>query len=224
MMNKRIDGDDMKDEYPFGDDAFINIPVARQHSLYLSGPILGPEHYTKWFHLMRHCSENDVIMLHINSQGGDAATAIQFMRAMTDSPATIIASVEGNCMSAATMIFLTADLFQVSEHSMFMFHNYSGFSYGKGGEMFDSITHERKWSKNMLEGCYRDFLTQAEIDAMLDGKDIWMDADEATERLMKRAELREAEEQQEEEPEELPEVEAKPVRSRKPAVKKPVKV
>lgn len=183
-----------KEEVVIGlENAFINIPVARQHSFYLSGPILGPEHYIKWFHLMRHAGEDDVIMLHINSPGGDASTAIQFMRVMAECQATVVASVEGNCMSAATMIFLFADMFQVSEHSMFMFHNYSGFSYGKGGEMFDSITHERKWSKAMLEGTYRDFLTKEEIDAMLDGKDIWMDAEEATERLLKRDEMRKKE-------------------------------
>jgi hypothetical protein len=40
-------------------------------------------------------------------------------------------------MSAATMIFLCADTYEVSEHSMFMFHNYSSATFGKGGEMFD---------------------------------------------------------------------------------------
>lgn len=197
-MNTRMSDEDIKEEVGAMDDTFLNIPIARQHSLYLSGPILEPQNYTKWFHLMRHCSEHDVIMLHINSQGGDASTAIQFMRAMVDCQGTVIASVEGNCMSAATMIFLSADVFQVSEHSMFMFHNYSGFSYGKGGEMFDSITHERKWSKGLLESCYKDFLTQDEINSMLDGKDIWMDADEAADRLVKRAELREKQEEEEE--------------------------
>lgn len=218
-MNTRVmDSDDDKEDVVCTmDDTFLNIPVARQHSLYLCGPILEPQNYTKWFHLLRHCSENDVIMLHINSPGGDASTAIQFMRAMMDCQATIVASVEGNCMSAATMIFLAADLFQVSEHSMFMFHNYSGFSYGKGGEMFDSITHERRWSKGLLEGCYKDFLTPEEIGSMLDGKDIWMDADEATARLIKRAEIREKQEEQEEK------AAAKPARkapAKRPARKK----
>lgn len=218
MSNQVNDDDSIKDDILVDSDAFINIPIARQHSLYLCGPILEPQHYTKWFHLLRHCSEHDVVMLHINSQGGDASTAIQFIRAMTDCAGTVIASVEGNCMSAATMIFLAADLFQVSEHSMFMFHNYSGFSYGKGGEMFDSITHERKWSKGLLEGCYKDFLTDAEISSMLDGKDIWMDADEATTRLVSRAELREKQ-AEEAEAEQQIEVEA-PVPKRAAPAKK----
>lgn len=174
------------------DNAFVNIPVARQHTFYISGPILGPEHYAKWFHIMRHTSKDDVVIFHINSTGEDAASAIQFMRAMADCAATVVASVEGNCMSAATLIFLSADVFQVSEHSMFMFHNYSGLSIGKGNEMFDSISHERKWSRKLLQQSYEDFLSPAEIDSILDGKDIWMDADEAIERLNARAEASKA--------------------------------
>lgn len=165
-------------------------PMAYHHSLYLTGAIVEAQQYVNWFHLLRHCGEDDVITLHINSEGGDAFTSIQLIRAMADCKGTLIASVEGRCMSAATLIFLTADQFVLSDHSVFMFHNYSGASFGKGGEMFDSITHERAWSRRLMETCYRDFLTQEEINAMMDGKDFWMDADQVVERLTKRAEIR----------------------------------
>lgn len=86
-------------------------------------------------------------------------------------------------MSAATMIFLCADGFEVSEHSMFMFHNYSGGTIGKGGEMYDNIMHERKWSEKLLRGVYTDFLTSDEIESILNNKDIWMDGEEVVKRL-----------------------------------------
>jgi ATP-dependent protease ClpP protease subunit len=169
-------------------NAFLNIPIARQHSFYLSGPILSPEHYSKWFHVIRNASENDVVILHINSPGGDVATAIQFMRVIAETPATVVASAEGNCMSAAAMIFLAADSHQISEHSCFMFHNYSGISVGKGGEMYDNIIFERKWSERMLRSIYADFLTDDEIEAMLNNRDVWMDGEEVAKRLEKRYE------------------------------------
>jgi ATP-dependent protease ClpP protease subunit len=175
-----------KNELSF-DNAFLNIPVSRLHSFYLSGIIQSPECYTKWFHAIRNASENDVIVIHINSPGGDASTAIQFIRVLAESKATIVASVEGNCMSAATMIFLAADIHQIGEHSCFMFHNYSGISIGKGGEMYDNIVFERKWSERMLKSIYGDFLTDKEIEDILNNKDIWMDGEEVAERLKKRA-------------------------------------
>lgn len=170
------------------EDAFLNVPISQRHSFYLSGVIKSPDNYTKWFHAIRNAGEDDVCVIHINSPGGDAATAIQFMRVIAESKATIVASVEGNCMSAATMVFLSADSYQISEHSCFMFHNYSGISMGKGGELYDNIIFERKWSERMLKSVYEHFLTEKEIEEILNNRDIWMDGDEVAERLKKRAE------------------------------------
>jgi ATP-dependent protease ClpP protease subunit len=135
---------------------------------------------------MRNAGENDVIQIHINSYGGDLFTAIQFLRAIADTQAHVICSVEGACMSAATMIFLCADTFEVSEHSMFMFHNYSSMTHGKGGEMYDNIVHERKWSEHLLKRIYDGFLRTDEIASLLDNKDIWMDGQEVLKRLEER--------------------------------------
>jgi ATP-dependent protease ClpP protease subunit len=90
-------------------------------------------------------------------------------------------------MSAATMIFMCADNIEVSDHSMFMFHNYSGGAIGKGGEMLDQLQHERAWSEKLLRNVYEDFLTEAEIQAMLNNKDLWMDGIEVMKRLKKKA-------------------------------------
>jgi ATP-dependent protease ClpP protease subunit len=95
-------------------------------------------------------------------------------------------SVEGACMSAATIVFLMADEFEISAHSMFMFHNYSGGTIGKGGEMIDQIKHERKWSESLLNEIYSDFLNPDEIRSILDNKDIWMGGEEVVNRLNKR--------------------------------------
>jgi ATP-dependent protease ClpP protease subunit len=165
---------------------FVNKPVASLHTFYLSGTIESPEEYITWFEIMRNAGENDIIQININSPGGDLFTAIQFLRAIADTPAHVICSVEGACMSAATMIFLTADTFEVSEHSMFMFHNYSSATFGKGGEMYDNIIHERKWSEHLLRRIYADFLNEDEIASLLANKDIWMDGEEVLKRLKLR--------------------------------------
>lgn len=166
--------------------AFVNKSINQLHSFYLSGNIEDPSEYVAWFELMRNAGEHDVIQLHINSYGGDLFTAIQFMRAIADTQAHVICSVEGACMSAATMIFLCADTYEVSEHSMFMFHNYSSATFGKGGEMFDNIIHERKWSEHLLNRVYDGFLNKEEIASLLHNKDIWMDGEEVLKRLNER--------------------------------------
>ena len=158
-------------------------PIGLLHTFYISGIIEDAKNYTDWFEVIRNANDTDIIKIHINSPGGDLFTAIQFMRVLNESNAMIVASVEGACMSAATMIFLCANQFEISEHSMFMFHNYSGMAIGKGGEMYDNITHERKWSEKIMRKVYENFLTEEEIKSILDNKDIWMEGEEVLKRL-----------------------------------------
>lgn len=159
------------------------------HEFYLSGDIESAEDYIEWFDIIRSSSQNDILKFYINSSGGDLFTAIQFMRVLNDTEATISVSVEGACMSAATLIFLCGHQFEVSPHSMFMFHNYSSGVMGKGGEMYDRLSHEKTWSEKLLRDVYSDFLTEKEITSILDNKDIWMDGDECVKRLKKKVKV-----------------------------------
>jgi len=157
--------------------------VSQIHEFYLAGEIGPSEDYLEWFDTIRHANETDAIKIYINSFGGDLFTAIQFLRVLSETPATVICSVEGACMSAATMLFMCADHFEVTPHSVFMFHNYSGGAIGKGGEMIDQLQHERKWSERLMKEIYKDFMTSEEIKSMLDNKDIWMDGEEVVRRI-----------------------------------------
>lgn len=169
---------------------FTNKPTSHLHEYYLVGEVDEPKKYTEWFNQIRHCSPGDVIKIYINSCGGDLWSAIQFMRVIKESKATIVASVEGACMSAATIIFLMSDGFEITPHSMFMFHNYSGGAVGKGGEMMDQLRHERSWSEKLLQEVYKDFLTHDEVQSILDNKDIWMTGEEVVKRLNTRQKKR----------------------------------
>jgi len=168
---------------------FSGKSLVQQHDLYLTGEIKSAEHYTDWFELLRSAGKSDIIKIHINCYGGDLFTAIQLMRCMTESNGNLVTSVEGACMSAATMIFLASESFEVSEHSAFMFHNYSGISIGKGGEMFEQISFEKKWFNKLVNNIYKDFLTDAEINDIEHGKDLWLDGDEVVVRLKKMGKL-----------------------------------
>jgi ATP-dependent protease ClpP protease subunit len=177
----------------FGQDKYTNSfskPVAQLHEFYLSGPVLDAEEYIDWFDCIRNASEIDTVRIYINSPGGDLYTTLQFLRVMSDTEATIVTSVEGACMSAATMIFLHGHTHEITPHSLFMFHNYSAGTFGKGGEMYDQLQFERKWSENFMRAVYKDFLAEDEIQSMLNNRDIWMTSDEVAQRLEKLQEAR----------------------------------
>ena len=93
-------------------------------------------------------------------------------------------------MSAATMIFMCADNFEITPHCLFMMHNYSGGIFGKGGEIYDQAVFERKWSKDFLSFIYKHFLTEKEVESLLDNKDLWLSSDEVRARCQKLVEAR----------------------------------
>jgi len=164
-------------------------PVANIYDLYLTGPIGEAKDYQDWNQMMRAASENDVVYIHINSNGGEIFTAIQLIRTMQETPATVIASVEGMCMSAATLLFLSADVCEVSEHSHFMFHTYSSGNWGKGHEQLEGVMADDKWARHLFNTVYKGFLDPKEIKEMVEGKDLWMNPGEVGKRLEKRNKL-----------------------------------
>jgi ATP-dependent protease ClpP protease subunit len=170
---------------PEKSNEFFTKNTGNQYEFYLSGEIQSPENYIAWFDVIRNSREMDTIKIYINSSGGDLYTALQFLRVMGECEGHLITSVEGSCMSAATMIFLSGHEFQVTPHSLFMFHNYSGGVFGKGGEQYDQIQYERAWSEKFMNEVYKDFLTTEEIQSMLNNKDIWMTSEQVLERIEK---------------------------------------
>lgn len=189
------------------------------HEFYVSGDINSSEDYIEWFDIIRGAAKHDVLKFFINSPGGDLFTAIQFMNVLRETEATVLITVEGACMSAATLIFLMGHQWEVSPHSMFMFHNYSSGVTGKGGEMYDRLAHEKVWSEKLMKDVYSDFLTEDEIDSLLDNKDIWMDGEHVIERLKTKVaaeeaaqEAAEAEEKADDVVENDPKVKEKPKR------------
>jgi ATP-dependent protease ClpP protease subunit len=185
---------DIKQQDILDKKTIIGKPLSTIYEFYLVGDIESPEHYTEWYDTIRNIGPHDVVRLYINSVGGDLFTSIQFRNVIKQCQGTVMIEVEGACMSAATMIMLASDNIDISDNSMFMFHNYSGGVIGKGGEMYDNIMHERQWSEQLLRDVYTDFLEEDEIQQILDNRDIWMDSDEVIKRLISRAELKKDEE------------------------------
>lgn len=171
------------------DMSFSEKSLGTIHEFYLVGEIEEPSEYVDWFNTIRNATANDIIKIYINSPGGDLFTAIQFMRVMRESSAPIVVSVEGSCMSAATVILLCGDDFEITPHSLFMVHQYTSGYFGRGNHVRDQIKVESRWSEDFFSDIYKHFLSTSEIKAMVEGQDLWFTHAEATERLTKRLKM-----------------------------------
>ena len=199
---------------------YFSRPVAWLHTFYLSGAIENASNYAEWFEIIRSAGPDDVICMNINSMGGSYHTALQFRRVMMESMATISCSIEGECHSAASIIYLSGDQFSVSEGSSMLIHDYSSIVGGKGSEMIRQIQHEKISIDTFLKDVYDKFLTDQEIQNVVSGQDMWLDDDLIIERTQNMVEERDKmnvspEENLEGEPEPEQEVLKKKSRSRK---------
>ena len=186
MKNSDIDLEEIIKIKQNSNKLFASKPMATFHEFYLTGRIEEADQYIAVFDMIRHATSEDVVKIYVNSPGGDLFTALQFGRAMGDSDATIIVSVEGQCCSAATIIALAADMVELSNHCVWMCHNYSSGMIGKGHELHSQAEFERDWSIKLMKDVYDGFLSESEIQRMLNGADIWMGTDDVMERLNKR--------------------------------------
>lgn len=159
--------------------------VKPQHivDVYISRHIGPPHEYVELISRIRTAHTDDIIYLHLNTPGGYLDTGIQIINAMRDSKARVICVLDGTVCSMGSLIFLAAEEYVIHDHCRLMFHNYSGGTYGKGNEQIAQLESTVKWFNKMFKEICVPFLTDAECDGVIDGKDIWLDSDEVRARM-----------------------------------------
>ena len=155
----------------------------RQISFYLSDEIGPPLAYTDLLNTLRTAGENDMILLHLNTPGGNFDTGLQIINNISASKAHVITVLEARAYSMGAMIFLAGHELIVHDNCQLMFHNYSSSIIGKGNEQHAQVLAIGKWFEKTMSRICHPFLTREEIDSILRGEDIWMDSDEIRRRL-----------------------------------------
>ena len=135
--------DEEKERKPY--NYFEQAIHSKIHHFYISEGIGSPEKYVDMIHRIRMAGPEETVCIHLNSPGGSIDTGVQIINAMRSSLANIVASVESEACSLATMIFLAADEMVVHDDCMMMFHNFSAGAYGKGHELKANIKGVSDW-------------------------------------------------------------------------------
>lgn len=157
---------------------------------YLTGSIGDPEDYIELCHIIRSSPAEDVVVLHINSPGGQVRTGNMIINAISEANCTVVGYIEHDCGSMATYIFLACHTWAVSENAEFFVHTCTSGSYGKEHETFEQAAFLRRQVHKMIRRSYANFLTDEEIGRVIGGNDIYLDADEVLDRLPAYAESR----------------------------------
>lgn len=150
----------------------------------LDEDIKEPSYYRNLIEVLNNATEQDLVVLNINSGGGMLDSAISIIDALRNTRANTLAWISGSAYSAAGLIALSCQNVEVGEFATFMCHN---SQYGLGGyttEIKDRALFEHKMTSKIMQNVYRHFLTDDEIKSILMNNTIWLDSEEIQERLV----------------------------------------
>lgn len=154
-----------------------------RYDYYLTGHIGAAEDYLDLCNILRSASAQDEVIIRINCPGGSLNTGNMIINAISESEANVIGFIESECGSMATFIFLACHTWGVSEAAEFFAHTCSYGAWGKEHENFSQAEFLRKQQHKMTRKRYQNFLLSEEIEKLLLGQDVYLDADEIMERL-----------------------------------------
>ena len=153
------------------------------YEYYLVDDIGEASDYIELCDVLRSASPNDEILIRINSGGGSLATANMIVNSIRESQAHVHGFIESTCASAATLIYLSCHSYSLSEDADMMIHTSSSLYGGKEHEQHSYVTFSRKKIHKMVRNRYAGFLTEREIENVLNGQDYYFDSEEIGERL-----------------------------------------
>lgn len=161
-----------------------------RYEYYLTGEIGKAEDYVDLCNILRSASAQDEVVVRIRSGGGSVHTGNMIINAINESEANVIGFIESDCGSMATFIFLACHTWGVSDTAEFFCHTCSYGSWGKEHENFAQAEFIRKQAHKQMRARYENFLTTQEIEMVISGTDIYLDADEIMQRLEGYSEAR----------------------------------
>lgn len=171
--------------------AFIAQEIhSKVYDYYLDYPIEDFDGPRQLCTLLRGAEEHDTVVIRINCIGGRFDAAAQIMNAIRECKGSVVGVIEQECASAATMIFLTCNQWQVQPYGEMMIHNASYGTMGKSHEVSSRVRHTEAMFREIVSEVYEGFLTDEEIQLVLDGKDYHFTQEEILARLDNVIEVR----------------------------------
>lgn len=170
----------------------VEARVSNKFTFHLDSPLIEPAAYRDLFTILRNMREEDEMHLLINAPGGRLDACLQMVNLIQNCKGTVIGELLGPSASAHSFIFLACHGWMVHPHSSLMLHAYSGGVYEKGNEILKSAKATHTLFEELVNDLYYPFLTEDEVEDILENRDIHIHGKDITERLDRVIEFRTA--------------------------------
>ena len=134
-------------------------------------------------------TEDDTLHFFINSPGGTFSGLSTLPSSMDYSGCNTVAVIQGDCLSAASMLALSCHEVQVSPLASMLVHFVSYGSVGAASHIKAHVDHTQKVTESVFRNIYEGFLTEEEIVSCIEqDRQIWLDSEQIIKRLENRLE------------------------------------
>jgi len=157
------------------------------------GYIEEPAQYADLMSALEMMEEHDDMVINLQSGGGCVSTTDMLVHSLRKTKGHVHFIATGQIASAATILLLEAHSFELSENFAAMCHCGSTGAHGTLSEFRQAAPFQAKYMEKLIRNTYKGFLTDAEIESMIDGKDVYLDAEQWLDRSEKRNEYYKAE-------------------------------
>jgi ATP-dependent Clp endopeptidase proteolytic subunit ClpP len=168
----------------------VNYPTISHHKdedgkstwiISIRGIIGGQELYTDVCNILLTASEDDTVIITLNTPGGVVFTGLAIIHAMQKSRATVVTRVIGMAASCGALIWSYGQKLEMCPFSRLMFHASSGGFMGKTRDQRDyaEVTetlmksiNQRALTKNIITAKQFEDMFEARQDVYLNSKDL----------------------------------------------------
>lgn len=160
------------------------------YDIFLDENIREPSYYRQAFHTLRTAREGDRINILLNNGGGRLDTAICFRNLIQETQAEVLAVLEGDTHSAASIIALSCHGVHVKPYASMMIHHASFGTFNTVQNVMDHVNFTSSQTERLVRDVYKYFLSDQELDEVVRNREIWLSDEEIGERLDRMYEAR----------------------------------
>ena len=186
-MKRRGNEDDFEDQ---GYDKHLGYTVetlsAHIFKVNITTEFLGPDFYTDIFEMLVNAGPMDTVRFLVSSPGGRLDGLIMLLEGIRLTEARTEVVLAGSAYSAASLLCMAVDDVIVLPTADMLCHCMRYGSGGKAPDVLSNVEHSQKISTKIFKDYYEGFLNPEEMQKVMDGKELYLDADQITARFAAR--------------------------------------
>jgi len=161
-------------------------PNSMTHVLKFDSKIDTPDYYSEFCDVLLQATENDVVEIYFSTVGGNGSSMITLLNLLGNCKAETHGFLMSEAHSAGSYLFLACDKQYVGRFTSMLLHQ---ASYGTGGshhEVKAYVDHVAIEERDLVTTVYKHFLSDEEIEQLMQGRQIYLYETDIASRLEAR--------------------------------------